>query len=964
MLSGLLLTVLSAALSGLLFGPLFGLIPMSGLSASTHMSGITINPHAYLKTGGIAPGIWMLPNGRIIKPRGVQIEIDSIPLDMVLSADGKYLYITNGGPGRQSITVVNTNTERVIQVVEEESLYLGIVLSPDGETLYASGGGSGEILVYNVSFGRLSFREKWAAKGLPGGMCISENGNHLFYVSRSPKKVHCIDTDTGQHLNSSFTGNDPYTVVAHPSKKKIYVSCEGTNKIDIYDITFPKFIFWAGSIEVGKNPQDMVISRNGKYLFVANADDDSFSAVDLDEKEVVATLDLRSYMQSAYGTAPNAVALSPSGKKLFIAQASDNKVSVISLPDGEYLGAIPAAWYPTAVAVSPDGKKVYVANGKGTGTSPVSLVTSLVNKGTVQLLEMPGDSTLGAWADSVDTYNTLPGNLFSVDTLNFSNPVPLERGGATPIEYVIFVVRENKTYDAILGDWEKGDGDSSKCLYCYEETRNLHALVDRFGSGDNYYSNAEASIQGHEIVTAAIVNPYVEKQWSMEGRTLPIELDVFLNPATYPKKDFIFQNALRNEISFRDYGEAVGVGKDLMIFDRRYVHWGPFDPPVFWMFSKDVRKLEERIGEWEDGIFPQLIFMLFPNDHTFGYQWPFPTPEEMITDNDLATGQFIEWLSHSQYWERSVVFVIEDDPQQGDDHVDNHRSILLVASPWVKRGYVSPVHYCEANIHSTIQHILNFPPMTIYDEIAQPMWDIFTTEPDYSPFNAIEVPLKGEYNLPGTEFAKRSSGLNFIDPDEAEGLPGLVRDYQREIRAKKQEATVKQRVTSQGISDPERRRGWSGWRNLFTALEREEKERFREKSIETNLAEEHIDIEDIRTLFSAESARLVQKYRELVNSIHADFMPGDPLRLYLDQIDREMTGVKTVKIDDGTALITVSYRNGLKGDLHFIREEGGWKIDLVEELQNAVELLDVANERLVTMREAREQGRPIEKFND
>jgi hypothetical protein len=351
---------------------------------------------------------------------------------------------------------------------------------------------------------------------------------------------------------------------------------------------------------------------------------------------------------------------------------------------------------------------------------------------------------------------------------------------------VLVVVRENKTYDALLGDWPRGDGDPEQCLYCGEETRNLRALLDFGASGDNYYSNAEVSLQGHYLLTAGIVNTWLEKHWPADW-PLPIEIEVFLNPVSFPRSQFLFQNCLRNGVSFRVYGEAVGLGVDGLAFDERYVHWGPLDPPVFWMFSRDADKMAERIAEWEQGVFPSLLFMLLPNDHHWGCTFPFPTPISMIADNDLATGMLIDWLSHSRYWSSSVVFIIEDDPQQGTDHVDAHRSILLVVSPWAKRGYVSPVHYSEANLHATIQHILGLPPLTVYDAVAQPMWDMFTNTPDYTPYTALPRTIPEEISLPGTNCAFASAGKNFLDPDEAEGLQEITRDYEAARRQAERE---------------------------------------------------------------------------------------------------------------------------------------------------------------------------------
>lgn len=925
-------------------------------SASTATTGITLNPHALLKTGSLGDGRWMLPSGRMIKPEGQLLEVGAIPLGLALEPGGRYLYVTNGGPGGRAITVIDTDTGEIIQTVPENSLYLGLAVSSDGKMLYASGGGDRTILVFDIDEGLLSPRATWTAKGIPGGIALSKEGDILFYASQSPRMVHAMDASTGKALNSSFTGKNPFTVVASPTRKEVYVSIEGENRVAVFNYVFTWWIREIASIDVGKNPQGMAISSDGRYLFVANADDDSFSMIDLDTREVIGEPDLRGYFRHAPGTAPNDVVISPNGSRLYIAQASENRITVVSLTEEKFVGALPTAWYPTAVAVSPDGDRLYAASGKGTGTSPAAPGKGLVNRGTVQIIDIPSDEELLALNDSIRVFNDLPGTLFDVDTLAFESPVPLERGGETPIKHVFFVVRENKTYDALLGDWEGGDGDPGECVYCYDETKNLHALVERFASGDNYYSNAEASIQGHCITTAAIANPYIEKQWALSEREIQLGLDIFFNPVSYPKNDFIFQNALRNDVTFRSYGETVGLREDWMIFDIRYVHWGVFDPPFFFMFSKDVNKLKERIIEWELGIFPQLLYMLFPNDHGMGYQWPFPTPEEMVADNDLATGRLLEWLSHSKYWEESVVFVIEDDPQEGDDHVDNHRSIALVAGPWVEGGYVSPAHYSEANIHATIQHILGLPPLTIYDEIAQPMWDLFTNEPDFTPYEAVETDFPGEFNLPGTPLAEASMGLNFLDPDEAEGLQGILKAGAI-VTGKTTGGAGRSGNLDAGFAGDLRLPAGSGFSGESPVATLNSLRR-----MEVRHNQDGSDFESATPdgYFSAETIALRDRYVKLRQKIGAEVLPAAPLALFAEQIATRIRSLDSVAAKvDGSAAVVVAYTNGMRGDLLFVHEADAWKVDLTAELSNAVSTFEAMEERFEALLKAKEEGKPF-----
>ncbi len=769
--------------------------------------GIRIRHQARAVTGPVGEQAWLMPTGRLITPIGDLLETDNLPHAVRISPDGRYAVLACSGDGPKSLTVIDIEAKAVSQVLEQPTVFLGLRFDEAGTTLYASGGGQGAILVFDFAEGQLTERTRWDVFGHVGGLDLGPAERILYGVTTTPAALFSKDVVTGEKLDRALCGGDPFTVVANPVFKQVYVSSEREDRIDIYNVELARHILWTGSVKTPKNPEGMIVSEDGKWLYVVNSDEDSFSSIDLVATTLHAPIDLRPFGGlEEYGSSPNSIAISGEGDCLYIAQADDNAVAIVGLPGGELIGRIPTAGYPTSIDLAPNDQTLVVGCSKGVGTLPEG---ELVNRSVAQIVSVPGPSALERMTAQVRKNNRLPGLIFEVDEESFSGPVPLRRGDPSPIEHVLFVVRENKTYDAILGDWEGGRGEPENCVFCGDVTPNLKALADEFASGDNYYSNAERSIQGHELMTAATVNAFTERHQALDALGRSMDLDVFLNPSTFPKKDFIFQNCIRSGVSFRDYGEAVGLGKNWLIFDPRYVHWGLYDPPVFWMQSRDVNKLDERIREWESGIFPQFLFMLFPNDHHQGCQWPYPSPESMVADNDEATGRLIDWLSHSEYWENSIVIVIEDDPQQGRDHIDPHRSILLVAGAWAKRGYVSPVHYSEANIHATIEHILGLPPMTQFDEIAQPMWDLFADAPDPTPFDHIPRIIPEEPCAIGTEYSRRSEGLNWTVPDQAAGLDQLSIDYGREAAAR--------RASGLELNESERR--WSSaWRSIGELL--------------------------------------------------------------------------------------------------------------------------------------------------
>ncbi len=713
------------------------------------------------------------------------VNVDEIPLSVAVSRDGATVFATSTGRGPQTVTAIDTVRAEARSRVERAALYAGLEVAPDGRTLYAAGGGTSTIEVLDWDGNALTSRASYPTRlRFPAGLALSPDGALVYAVNQAGRGLEILATADGAHVGSIGTGNNPFDVALSPAGDEAYVSAERDSTVEIFDVRDPAGPVRLATLDVPKNPEGLAVSADGTRLWVANADEDTVTSIDLGERKVERSIDLRALGAEGYGRGPNALAFSPDGTRLYVAQATENAIAVVDLATSRVIGAIPTAWYPTAVAVSPDGKRLYVANAKGTGAGPTGPVhAQLRNGATVQLLDIPSDSELAELATRIDAMNARSANLFDVDARRFSNPVPRERGGESPIEHLLIVVRENKTYDALLGDWAAGDGVAENCLYCGEVTPNLHALVERFASGDNYYSNAEISDQGHQILTGAISNTYMEKNRFAERRPGPFFIEVVANPATYPKKQYLFQNLIDHGIRFRNYGEAVGMFPRGMILDTSLMNWSAVDPPFFYPLSKDVDKLESRIAEWERDGLPRVAFMLFPDDHTLGCSPVFPTPRSMVADNDLATGRLVDWLSHSKYWESSLVLVVEDDPQDGVDHIDAHRSILLAASPWVRRGYVSPVLYHEGNWHATIEYLLGLPPLTTYDERAQPMWDLFTDHPDTTPFTALPRQVPEERGVPGTECADATANMRFLDPDEAEGLQAMLWAHEQIARA-------------------------------------------------------------------------------------------------------------------------------------------------------------------------------------
>ncbi len=737
--------------------------------------GVTIRDEALLTVGADGDGAWILPNGRRITPAGRLLPMEHFPLAFAWSPDRRTLFAAS----QSAVEALDAESGSAIATASVPSAFFGLAVAHDGATVYAASSGEKRVAVLAWDSNALTEKATFPVGGYASGIAVSPDDAVLWVALQMGGELVALDARSGERLGAAETGGNPYAVALSPDGREAYVSVEREAAIRVFDVSDARAPRKVASIGVQKNPEALALSGDGRELMVANSDEDSVSVIDVAKRKVTSTIELRPSGAAGYGSAPNALALSPDGRRLFVAQAADDAIRVVDLATGAIVGAIPTAWYPTAITLSPDGERLYVANAKGVGSGPNGPSVTLSNRSLLELVDLPSDVQLAADEARVSEHNTRSARLFDVNPEAFANPIPLDRGGPTPIEHVLFVIRENKTYDALLGDYAAANGVAENCLYCGDFTPNLHALVERFASGDNYYSNAEASVQGHALTTGAISNAFTEKNW-FGDRGVSRDLEQFANASEWPKKQFLFQALLAKGIPFKSYGDQAGLGPDLLILNRQYVHWGPKDPPLFWLNSKDDAKIDERIAEWERDGLPTVAYMGLPNDHTNGCEFPYPTPRSMIADNDFATGKLLDWLSHSKYWGSSLVVVIEDDPQDGVDHVDAHRSILLVASPWVKRGYVSHVHFHEGNLHATFGHVLGLEPLSIYDENAQPLWDMFTNEPNLEPFTAVPRKIPEELSMPGTNCGTASRGLHFLDPDEAEGLQRILWFHERD----------------------------------------------------------------------------------------------------------------------------------------------------------------------------------------
>ncbi len=767
-------------------------------------------------TGPVAgqPGAWILPNGRLITPAGTQTTLGNFPLGLASTPDGKFLLVVNNGAGPQSVQVVAAATGEVAQTVPVRTVFNGVVVSPDGTRIFVAGGGAQAVLTFRFAGGKLTPTPAIPILGYPSGLALSPDGNTLYVTCNLTRRVVALDTARGVEVGRISSGAFPFAIALSPDGRRAYVTNWGDGTVAVLDTQARKRL---KVIPTGGLPSAVVVSPDGRHIYVANANTDSISVLDAASLTVQATISVAPYPKAPNGSVPNGLALSPNGRTLYVTLAGNNAVAAYATATLKRQSLFPTAWYPTGLLCARDGKTLYVINSKGVGSGPNKdggYIGHMIH-GTLSALHL---DTTPDGAEAVARNNgyavsgrrnpaaapPLPSASAAASSGRFALAAHLRRQGAAssaptfspplflgegpgvgahwaggggaergvrsnalpPIKHCVLIVRENRTYDQLLGDRNTGNGDPSLTMYGRQVTPNLHALADRFATGDNFYSDGEISAQGHQWTLGANCPDYVEKTWmayySARGRLT----DSPYSPISYPALGYNIDQCVRNGISCRMYGDAVRIGaggKPLPEvadkYDPQFRGWD-LDYP-------DTQRAAEWRREFQSGIFPAFSYIWLPNDHTAGARLGSLTPRAMIADNDVAVGQIIEAISHSKYWAETAVFLCEDDSQDGRDHVDAHRNILLIASPWARPGAVTSHHYSQASLYATIDRLLGMSPMSQYDDLADPITDVWAASPDLRPYTtlAAQVPTDERNTRQSSSLWRASARLDLEDAD-------------------------------------------------------------------------------------------------------------------------------------------------------------------------------------------------------
>ncbi|WP_018611764.1 bifunctional YncE family protein/alkaline phosphatase family protein [Segetibacter koreensis] len=743
-----------------------------------------------------------LPNGWSLSPVGRSLPLGDLPLNIAVSSSKKYIAVTNNGQSVQSLQLINPKTERILDNVIVSKLWFGLKFSGDEKFLYASAGNDNQILKYSIVHDKLILRdslvlgEKWPNKISPAGIEIDDAAQLMYVVTKEDNALYILDLQTKKVISKTPFQGEAYSCLLSNDKKQLYISCWGCDKLLVFD-TEKRSV--TNEISVGDNPNDICLSKNGKFLFVANANDNSVSVINIKKQRVIETLNTALYPNAPSGSTSNSVALSSDEKTLYIANADNNCLAVfdVSRPGfSKSKGFIPVGWYPTNVKVI--GNKIFVANGKGFsskanpyGPNPLQSKQQVnyqkgdttrqvevqyiggLFKGTLKIIDAPSKKQLSLYSQKVYQNTPYSKNKELIAKGEPGNPVPMKVGDTSPIKHVFYVIKENRTYDQVLGDIKEGNGDPSLVLFGEKITPNQHALAKQFVLLDNLYADGEVSADGHNWSMGAYADDYLEKTWvtSYGGRGGSYDGEGKRAIANN-KGGFIWDQCKRAGVTYRTYGEFADDGKANITSLEG--HFCPYSEG----FNMDVRDTT-RFFQWKRdfdsllsiGQVPQFNSIRFSNDHTEGLRKGKLTPIAHVADNDLAVGMFVEYLSKSPIWKQSAVFIIEDDAQNGADHIDAHRTTGYLAGGFVKRGYTDHTMYSTTSMLRTMELILGIPPMTQYDAAATPLWRSFSSVADTTQFVAKAANVNmDDKNTVLNEWQRRSEGFNLAKEDAAPDL--------------------------------------------------------------------------------------------------------------------------------------------------------------------------------------------------
>lgn len=836
---------------------LLALVTLVGCLGGTYPRGIekalSRGPEDFLEQAVVGPqgdGTYLVATTQTVNPAGDSITFPGRPTGLALNPDESQVAVKN----MKDLVFIDVDSRTVRQTLllkDEGNSYCGIVWSRDGRTVWTTSSTKLLCVATLAGDGQFVWENPIELPGpsgtdnsVPGGLAVDEDQGLAYVALSRNNAVGVVDLAAGRLVGQIPVGIAPYDVLR--TGNVAYVSNWGGRRPLPGDLTGPTsgsqaIINEAGiassgtvtvldlsqrrtvaEIEVELHPSGMALAPDGSRLFVANANSDTVSVIDTGTLEVTDCWDTKPMPDLPLGSGPNALAVSPDGERLYVANGGNNCIAVLDTATGRLLGLIPVGWYPGDVRLARTGTLLLVANTKGIG-SRMEITDELHERyekytgrpvvrrgynthrhvGSISIVPVPGPRRLRDYTLRAATNMRLPRmhHLLNMeDVAERTVPVPTRPGEVSVFKHVLYIIKENRTYDQVFGDLPQGNGDPDLCHFGRDATPNHHALAEEFVLLDNFYCNGVLSADGHQWTDEGYVTDYLEKSFGGFNRSYPYDGDDAL---AYASSGFIWDHVLRAGLAFRNYGEMVQAHieprnatwtdiyqdflngtKNIEIRASTLVRGlENYICPAFIGFPgkvQDVYRAEEFLKEFRlceaNGEWYNFIIMLLPNDHTVGTREGYPTPRATVADNDLALGRIVEAVTHSRFWSETLILVVEDDPQAGLDHVDAHRTVALCISPYTRRGFVDSTHYTQCSMLRTIELVLGLAPLTQFTMAANPMVNCFTVLPDLTPYKARpnRVPLD-EMNPPlqalrGKQryYAMKSMELPLDDIDEAD----------------------------------------------------------------------------------------------------------------------------------------------------------------------------------------------------
>ena len=765
---------------------------------------------------GLEPdGTIRLPNQWALRPAGKQLELGDFPVNLVLHPSGNWLASLHAGFGTHEVIIVTLQGKdaKIVCRVPVEQAFYGLCFTPDGKSLFASGGELEEVHAWTFDDGLLGRHRKIRMADklqtfVPSGLATDAEGRTLFAAGLWGHAVAMTPLDNPDKRRKVDLEKEsyPYTCLPEPGGKRLFVSLWGKAAVAVIDLESDKV---AAVWPTDSHPTEMALAPDGRTLYVSCSNSTRVCVLDVaHDGKALQTIHCALHPNAPSGNTPSSLCLSPDGELLFVANADANNLAVFQVAkrgQAQALGFIPVGWYPTCVRFDAKAKKIYVANGKGLTSRanphgpnplqrgpflrPVEEYIARLFRGTLGVIDMPTPEKMAEYSKQAYACSPLRADFAPVGERPEDNPIPRRIGDASPIKHCIYIIKENRTYDQVFGDMKEGNGDANLCLFGEQITPNHHKLARQFVLLDNFYVEGEVSADGHQWSMGAYATDFVEKIWPLSYRGRPEgssikNLDLYasegnMDSIARPAGGYLWDRCAEAGVSYRSYGEWTQEAKKAGEPSKARVKAleGHFDP-LFrgWDLSYPDQKRADRfideLRRYErDGGFPSLVILRLPNDHTAGTDEGKPTPRAYVADNDLALGRVVEAVSQSKFWKETALFVVEDDAQNGPDHVDCHRSVALVISPYTKHRQVDSMLYSTSSMLRTMELILGLKPMSQFDAAAHPMYHSFQPKPDLSAYEHVvpEVDL-GEKNKASAWGSKLSQKFNLAREDMADDL--------------------------------------------------------------------------------------------------------------------------------------------------------------------------------------------------